>query len=159
MFCRNCGKELAEQAFASPSCGCLARDLPYEQPKTETEEELALKKAQKEQEMAERIKKAEKKTKLFSVLAFVFLCVSMCFVFAQISEYLLPLYGEVSYYEYDTSASALAMLFSWAALAMGIVSFVFSTPLREKNPAMRTIACFVFIAGIVGFFIPIFFLG
>ena len=159
MFCRNCGKELSEQAFACPSCGCLARELPYEQPKAETEEELALKKAQAEKEAAERIQNAEKKTRLFSVLAFVFLCVSAFFVFAQISEYLLPLYGEVSYYEYDTSASAFAMLFSWAALAMGILSFVFSTRLKEKNPAMRTIACFVFIAGIVGFFIPIFFIG
>lgn len=148
MFCKNCGKELTEQAFACPECGCLARELPMEQPKE-----------QAETNKQERIKNAEQKTKLFSILAFVFLCLTAFFVFAQISECLFSAYGDDSYYEYDTSASVLAMLFSWAALAMGIISFVFSTRLKEKNPAMRTIACFVFIAGIIGFFIPIFFLG
>lgn len=28
MFCRNCGKELCDDAFVCPNCGCLAKDLP-----------------------------------------------------------------------------------------------------------------------------------
>lgn len=31
MFCRNCGKELCDDAFVCPSCGCLAKDLPKTQ--------------------------------------------------------------------------------------------------------------------------------
>lgn len=156
MFCKYCGKELTEHAVVCPGCGCLASDSAPTEHAVVPPVPAPLPVLDREGERIARLKSAEKKAKLFSILGFIFLCVEFFFLFMQIADILECVMGYYSYY--DTSAAVIAWLFSWAALAMGITAFVCSSKIRRTNLALRTITVFVFTASIVTFIIPMAFM-
>ena len=157
MFCKYCGKELSDEAIVCPGCGCLARDSYPEETPNVPPVAPVVSTVDVEAEKRARIKSGEKQAKLFSILAFIFLCVEFFFLCAHIADALQFLLGTIYYH--DTGAAAVAFLFSWAALAMGITAFVCGVKIKWENAALRTITIFVFVASIVAFIIPIVFMS
>ena len=152
MFCKYCGKELSAQAIVCPGCGCLARDsMPIEE-KSAVETAPTV-----EETSGQQLKRMEKKAKLFSMLAFIFLCVEAFFLAIHIVDALQYIFGMVDYH--DEGGAVFAFLFAIAALAMGITAFVFGVKIKRQNVAMSTITVFVFVASIVAFIIPLVFAG
>lgn len=94
MFCKNCGKELADNAFACPNCGCLAAPL-------------------KEQKVENNTKKTNTSffVSLFSILAVVFANL-MTFI-----SWFIPL----DYYGLNTLFSFLALGCAITAFVFGIL--------------------------------------
>lgn len=156
MFCKYCGKELSEQAIVCPGCGCLASDsreeTVVEQP-TQGVETVSI----VEEKTEQQLKRMEKKAKLFSMLAFIFLCVEAFFIAIHIVDALQYIFGTISYH--DEGGAVVAFLFAVTALAMGITAFVFGIKIKKQSVAMSTITVFVFVASIVGFIIPLIFAG
>lgn len=165
MFCKYCGKELNDQAVICPACGCLAeKEEPVQAENTAlacveptpvaplTAEEIAKKEAEEKQKC---IESRTKKTGLFSVLAFSFLCATAFALCGQLSDLLHYIIG-ASYY-YDSAGFAFAVIFSLVALGMSITAFVLSRKIKKERPGVAIISTFVFIASIFAFFICILF--
>ena len=139
MFCRYCGKELAEHAVVCTQCGAWVKEEEKEcreMPATEN---------------AAKAEKSEQRSKLFGVIAAACIAAAMSLIFAGIAKI-----GTTNSL-WDEDFFMAAFLFSWAALAFGIVSFVFAMKSR-KNAPVRYVSTLVFILSILAFISPAYFL-
>ena len=132
MFCRICGKELHENAFVCPDCGCLVDDG------------AKVKKSPKKETLTEA--KGDKALKSFLIVAFIFAMLSLTLTLASIiyPEFVDLIYSNFTARNFETSASAFpALIFGVVALSMSIVSFVLG--LKKEDGALKMIAILMFI--------------
>ena len=162
MFCKYCGKELKDEAVVCTGCGCLAEKevnaatapvaiAPIEL--VMSEEELA-KKA--EEERVTKLESHTKKAVTFSVLSFSFICATVFALCAQLNDFLYSIIS--SYGGYSSDGMAIALVFSFVALGMGITAFVFGRKIKKEKTGVALITTFLFIASIFAVVIPFFFL-
>ncbi len=148
MFCRYCGKEVLENAAICIHCGAWVND--QEKKKAEPKTEV--------------VEKAAKLSKLFGTISFAFIVATLFFVFLAIAFGETDYYNSSSYYyEYsyiywDPAAVAIAIFCSMAALALGIVSFVFGIK-TKKCLGIKYLSTLVFILSVAMFLVPYFFIS
>lgn len=145
MFCRNCGKELCEQAYVCPDCGCLVSNVT---------------KAKEETSVIARVRdEMEKKSllKIFLMISFAFLCAALMFAFFAVVDLGMDInvdahysysYKDIYAYAYGytflrTEYVIPACILTLLALGTGIVSFVFGLK-EETKESMKLISIFNF---------------
>ncbi len=114
MFCKNCGKELCEQAFVCPDCGCLTNNLP----------EKSVSKAENNS------KPMDKKgaVKLLTVISFGCFCLALFFAFLALSDPTIKLrstssYQYISIYFWEGYVIP-GLILSLGALGTGLTAFI-----------------------------------
>lgn len=150
MFCRNCGREVSEQAFACPGCGCLVGNVSQKMKK-------------------EDVEGTEKKSmvfKLFLILSVSFMALALAFsigsiVFGDIDAYVYKS-GYYSDYNvrvswYTGSLAVPAFITGACGLGFGITSFVLG--LKEKSEATKMLSIINFIFSIAIFVVSFFAFG
>jgi hypothetical protein len=140
MFCRICGKELNEQAFACPGCGCLVGAAP-KKPKKTTE-------------------KRENKGglfKLFLILSVSLVALSLMFSFGAVvfPELILDIYTySAEAYLYTGILAVPAILTGVCGLGFSITAFVMG--LKQQDSALKMLAISNFIFSIAVYVVSIF---
>ena len=136
MFCKICGKELNEHAFACPNCGCLVNEGATKPVKVKAET-------------------SEKSTsfKVFLILSVSFVALSLLFSIGSIVfSYPFVYYYNSSYTSYSygylfTNGLAIpAFVAGICALGFGITAFVLG--LKQQNDSMKMISVVNFIFAI-----------
>ena len=130
MYCKICGKELNEHAFACPNCGCLVNEDVYKKKKSE---------------IAGTNGDDDKVLKILLIVACSCSMVSLLFAIASvIYPYLsVDLYTDeyrtyiVSYWR-TSSIAILAFIFGIFALGAGITSFVLG--LKKKDNVLQMVS-------------------
>ncbi|MBQ7949247.1 MAG: hypothetical protein IJ284_05740 [Clostridia bacterium] len=117
MFCKNCGKELCEQAYVCPDCGCLVGNVAKAREKTSI--------IQNENEKNGLLK-------IFLMISFACLCVAFMFAFFWMDAW-------------EDAYVILTSSLSFLALGAGIISFVFGLR-KETQESMKLISIFNFMA-------------
>ena len=171
MYCKYCGKEVAEHAFVCPSCGGLIGELPnaQTQPQKEAEESFGDSPLQpvpqaKTQEEMEKQKTANRHQKL-AKLSKTFGVVSL--ILAGIAAFLLMIatFGGISMSYGNNETASIAFIFGWlyaillGALsgAFGIASFVLGL-IQKDSEGVKKLSTTAFVLGLVVFFVSIFFI-
>jgi hypothetical protein len=142
MFCRICGKELNEQAFACPGCGCLVGAAP-KKPKKTTE-------------------KRENKGglfKLFLILSVSCLAISLLFtigsvIFAEPSVW--SGYYSTNVYMRTGVLAIPAFATGVCGLGFGVTTFILGLKQKDASLKMMAIVNFIFsvtifVAGVLAF--------
>lgn len=134
MFCKICGKELNEHAFACPNCGCLVNEGVYKKKKSE---------------LAGTNGSNDKLLKTFLIIAFSCSMASLLFAMASVIYPYLSVELYSGYYTYTvsywrTGSTAIpAFIFGIFALGTGITSFVLG--LKKKDNVLQMISIINFI--------------
>ena len=125
MFCKNCGKQLADNAFACPECGTLVN------PETQKQSSAQVKK--KKCNTAFLIS-------LFSIFAWLGVC-DVSFYLMYLIAHIRPSISTVDYYKWR-------MIFSILSFGCGITAFVFGC-IEKENKALKLISVLVLISSLV----------
>ena len=141
MFCRNCGKEVGEQAFACPGCGCLVGGAPKKIKNLTTDE--------------------SKNTplKLFLILSVSCLAISLLFtigsvIFAEPSVW--SGYYSTSVYMRTGVLAIPAFATGVCGLGFGVTTFILGLKQKDASLKMMAIVNFIFsvtifVAGVLAF--------
>lgn len=154
MFCKNCGKEISNEAAICVNCGVWVNGN-----------------APKKEVVEEKVEKAAKLSKLFGIISFSLIALTTVLIFAGIafayvdvdvhlsygSYYNYYAYG-YAYLEWEYVSVICAVVFSWMALGLGVTSFIFGLK-TKKCLGVRYLSTLVFIMSIVTYIVPIFFLA
>lgn len=140
MFCTNCGKEVADNAFACPACGCLVKD------------DQTIRKNQ----MQLQSEKREKLITIFLFVSFGCFCVSLFFLLiSMMSPNVVATYSYsyvTTYVHYDMSTVAPALVMYFPFLGFAITAFVMALHQKE-NKTLKTLCILNFMLALV--FLPI----
>ena len=157
MFCRNCGKELPENAYVCIGCGCLAESKPV-QPTRKIENRNNF------ENITEKKSKNGLLLKIFLMVSFALACLAlgaliMSVFFGQVEIrgiYRRMSYGEI-YYNYGNiyfEISWIILSYIFAFISMGSGIFVLILGLREKEE-LKLIAILDFILSVSMFIITV----
>ena len=149
MFCRKCGKELSDNAYVCTNCGVLtgkgAVEKREKKPITGQNAECA---DDKETSLA----------KLFGMLAFIFIAISISVLFIPLITrgYYSVGHNNLRYYGYEATFYVIAVIMSVIGLGLGITGFVLG--LKQKNDAIKFITTLIFIFSIFPFIVILLFI-
>lgn len=139
MFCTNCGKEVADNAFACPACGCLLHQ----------EQTVKRKSAQTDKE------KREKLIHIFLRVSFGCFCGCLFFFLNALLSPRVEIYSNYKVYAniyYDASLAVPSLVYYFPFLGFAITAFVMA--LRQKeNKTLKTLCILNFMLAVL--FLPI----
>ena len=139
MFCTNCGKEVADNAFACPACGCLLHQ----------EQTVKRKSAQTDKE------KREKLIHVFLLVSFGCFCGCLFFFLNALLSPYVEIYSNYRVYAniyYDASLAGPSLACYFPFLGFAITAFVMA--LRQKeNKTLKTLCILNFMLAVL--FLPI----
>lgn len=179
MYCRFCGKQVADEAYLCPSCGCLIKPLP------QTEVDFAAKAVElpAKEGPSNAQKKLHKLSKIFTkvgiilnAIAFGFLVLGL--IFFAVAAYGLSTYNELggyyassSEYYYGAIAEAQELLVgscmglyycAMCTMSVSAISIELSTAgfvlslIQKVDPAVKKKSIPVFVCSIVFFVLSIY---
>ena len=145
MFCKNCGKEVADNAYVFTNCGCLVQ----ENVETNKTQSVILETNQKQPS-----KKVTLLLKLFLILSISFAMLGLaCYAIAVADPY-----GSLHTYTYSYSLyihpnsewCTLAVLCSICHLGLAVPSFIFGIK-EKKEQGLKLISILNFVGSIIMF--------
>lgn len=153
MFCRNCGKEVDDNAYACTGCGTLLKAAAMPQAVLAPQRAFA----SPEQVASGKVKVA----KIFAILAFSFACLTLFLLLGTLGTMYIYTYSNLYSVDvrvrYDEVLIIMALLMGLTALAMGIVGMIMG--LRCKDKAISLVNVLVFIFAVTMMFACFFFVG
>jgi heme/copper-type cytochrome/quinol oxidase subunit 3 len=140
MFCTNCGKEVADNAFACPACGCLLHN----------EQTVKRKESQTDKE------KREKLIHVFLLVSFGCFCGCLFFFlnallspYVEINSIGSRVYANISY---DSSLAGPSLVCYFPFLGFAITAFVMALR-QQENKTLKTLCILNFMLAVL--FLPI----
>lgn len=143
MFCRNCGKELCENAFVCPDCGVLVNGTAI----------MGKGKIEKNEVVTEDVK--ENKHTLFNVfliVSFSCACLALIFSIASIlfAEYDVNVregsYAIYAYFEiwFNEPLAIFSFIFGLCAFGLSVVAFILGFNIKQTIYKIFSILNFIF---------------
>ena len=167
MFCKYCGKEVAEHAFVCPSCGGLIGELPNAQAQAQKAKEADQFFGNVSQPNAQTANTPQPPSRKYVVFARVSKIVSIIsLVFSGLTAFLLMLafmggvsgsYGDGSGYAMLAFGWIYAIICGAVALELGIVGFVFGR-IQKYDLSVKKLSKVAVILCIIAFAWSIFFI-
>ena len=172
MFCRNCGKEVADNAYVCTGCGCLVQDLPKMQesipspqiftpaPQQISPPNEAVTPIQPLQSATFQGISEKNRSGKGSLFLKIFLILSFSLMMLALACYALSLappdYGgyitssSIYFYVTPTEGWCISMLIcSFASLGTSIPSLILG--IKEKEPSLKLMSILDFIASLIVF--------
>lgn len=114
MFCKNCGKEVADNAYVFTGCGCLINDGKV-----------------RRKEVVEGQSKKGKIAKILLMVSFGFFCCSLFWRYFSMSS-LFPLFGYAALGAFVGIQNIIIWFCSCLALSVAIPAFIFGLKAKEE---------------------------